>query len=1192
MRQHLLPIRAKSLQLMAHFYLNDNSNHYEIMKKNYLTMVSGLNTLWKSKLLRTMRITVILCLLLVSQVLAVNSYSQNTRLSLNQTNTTIRKVLQEIEDQTEYYFMYNGKFVNVERTVSINANNQSISEVLNKLFENTGISYHIEDRQIALSENFTPNRTQQEKKVSGKITTPDGEAIPGATVSVKGTTNGTITDFDGVYTISNVPGDATLIFSFVGMKTIEMQVANQSIINVEMEEESIGLEEVVAVGYGVQKKKLVTGTTVQVDGESLQKLSTVSALGALQSQSPGVKITQSSGQPGEGFKVNIRGLGTTGDASPLYVIDGIAGGSINNLNPADIESIDVLKDAASAAIYGARAANGVILVSTKQGKKGQIQMSYDGYYGVQNVYKMAPLLNAKEYMSVIDEIRFNEGLDLYDWASLIPDIYAKVQAGWKGTNWLDEIRNADAPIQNHAFNMAGGSEVSKFSIGFSYSDQEGILGSPVEPDYKRYTARINSEHITYKSKKGLDVIKIGETLNFNYNEKMGIGIGNIYWNDIHNMLNGNPLLPVYNDEGEYTEKEYLAASGLDQLSTSISNPIASMVYNRGQNLSKNYALQANAYVEIQPIKSLVLKSSYGYRMSASDYRSYVPAYELSQMSMNSTDDISQSLSNGHSWTWENTASYSFEVNQHSVTALLGQSIEKWGMGTDLSVTDDLSLFSDFDHAYIDNAQGLKQVSGGTSISGSPWGEGGINSFFGRVLYNYKETYMASVVMRADGSSNFAGGKRWGYFPSVSAGWVVSNESFLQSSDNWLDFLKLRASWGQNGNCNIPNFQYIATVAFDDANAYSFGNSKTTQSTGAYGKILPNPDVTWETSEQLDLGFDARLFNSRLGVAFDWYKKTTKDWLVDAPNLLTNGTGTPYINGGDVENRGVELALNWNDHVGDFSYGVNMNLAYNKNEVTRIANSEGIIHGDPNVLSQGTVEMYRAEVGKPIGYFWGYKTAGVFQNQEEIDAATVTLQDNPQPGDLIFVDTNHDGTIDSDDKCEIGNPHPDVTLGFAFNVGYKGFDLSVTTSGAFGHQIAKSYRSFADSYLANYTTDIFGRWHGEGTSNKLPRLTTGSNENWQQISDIYIEDADYMKIQNVTIGYDFKKLLPRIPLSQIRLYATAQNLYTFTNYSGMDPEVGYGYDGGDDDGHENWSSGIDLGFYPSPRTFLLGVNLKF
>lgn len=1019
-------------------------------------------------------------------------------------------------------------------------------------------------------------------KVTGRVSDSNKEGIPGASIVVKGTSTGTVSDFEGNYTIDVPNANSTLVISFVGMSTQEVALAGKTKVDVVLAENTSDLDEVVVIGYGVEKKKLTTGATVQVSGENLQKMSTVNPLGALQSQTPGVNITQSSGMPGQGFKVTIRGLGTIGSSSPLYVIDGVAGGDINSLNPSDIESIDVLKDAASSAIYGARAANGVILVTTKQGKSGKIQVSYDGYYGIQNPYKVPPSLTASEYMLIQDEINYNEGLAAYDWATMIPDLYNKVQKGWEGTNWLKEIENSNAPTQNHALNLAGGNDVSKFSMGLSYATQEGIYGSPVEPYYDRITARLNSEHVLYKNN-GIDVIKIGENLNYNHRKNMGIGIGNIYWNDIHNMLVAVPLQPLYNAEGKYWAADDNASSGLNSLNTGLTNPVASMVYNRGQNVSKNYALNTNVYAEIQPIKNLILKSSFGYRMSASSYRSYVPVYNLSIVGgYRNEDQVSQSMSAGYSWSLENTLAYSFRINEHSVNAVVGQSMEKWGLGESMNTSNTNSIFNDFEHAYIHNTP---LVSENTSIDGTPWGEGGIASFFGRASYNYKETYMASAVMRADGSSNFARGKRWGYFPSFSAGWVMTNEGFMDGAKNIVNFLKLRASWGQNGNANVSQFQYLATIAFNDLAKYQFGNIKDSQVIGAYADILPNEDISWETAEQLNIGFDARFFNSKLGVAFDWYNKKTIDWLVDAPILASYGTGAPYINGGDVENKGIELAMNWNDKVGDFTYGINFNIAKNKNEVTRIANSEGIIHGESNLLSQGTTEMYRAQVGYPIGYFYGYKTAGVFQNGAEVAAATATLQKEPQPGDLIFVDNNGDGSITVDDKTMIGDPHPDVTLGFSFNMAYKGFDLSVTTNGAFGQQIAKSYRSFADSKTQNFTTDIFGRWHGEGTSNKLPRLSSGSNANWQEISDIYIEDADYLKVQNVTFGYDFKKLFPTLPFGQTRLYFTAQNLYTFTGYSGQDPEIGYG-------GGASWSSGVDLGFYPSPRTYLVGINLKF
>ena len=416
----------------------------------------------------------------------------------------------------------------------------------------------------------------------------------------------------------------------------------------------------------------------------------------------------------------------------------------------------------------------------------------------------------------------------------------------------------------------------------------------------------------------------------------------------------------------------------------------------------------------------------------------------------------------------------------------------------------------------------------------------------------------------------------------------------------MDFLKLRASWGQNGNCNIDNFQYFSTVAFDHLGQYSFGNNKGTATQGGYASIMPNEDVTWETSEQLDLGLDARFLSGRLSLNFDWYNKKTKDLLIVAPILDSYGTNAPYINGGTVENKGVEIGLGWNDQKGDWTYGVNLNLAHNKNEVTQINNKDGYILGPDKVLAENTRPVSRMEVGHPIGYFWAYKTEGVMQNADDVQAyldknckgnAANSLQGSSiQPGDLKFVDVNGDGVINEDDKTEVGNPHPDITMGLSFNVGYKGFDLAVTTYGAFGQQNMRSYRKFTDGNVENYTSEVFEYWHGEGTSNRYPRLVPGNTGvNFQQISDIFVEDASYFRIQNVTLGYDFKNLWKNCPLPQLRLYVSAQNLFTFTGYKGMDPEIGTNDSYREDN---PWARGIDLGSYPSPRTYMVGVNIKF
>lgn len=485
---------------------------------------------------------------------------------------------------------------------------------------------------------------QQAKKITGTVTDAMGPVI-GANVLEKGTTNGVITDINGNFSLNVQPG-TTIVVSFIGYIPQEIKVGSQSTINIQLKEDTEMLDEVVVVGYGVQKKKLVTGATVQVKGEDIAKLNTTSALGALQSQTPGVNITANNGQPGEGFKVNIRGLGTIGDSAPLYVIDGVAGGDINSLNPADIESVDVLKDAASAAIYGSRAANGVILVTTKQGKMGKLEISYDGYVGWQNVYKMPNLLTAREYMAVQDEVMFNEGQTMNNWESLLgARVYGMVQDGWKGTDWFDAIREKDAVTQNHAINLMGGNEMSKFSMGFSYTNQDGILGKPFASSYDRYTARINSDHVLLKGK-DFDIIKIGENLNFSYSTKNGVGQGNQYWNDVYLALSACPLLPMYDTEGNLYDQADKTADGWN-LQGSIGNPVIDLVANRGQNLSRNYNLNATAYLEIQPIKGLKYRGQFSYRMSSNSYRSFTTPYNASTTAANSSYSVTQNASLGH-----------------------------------------------------------------------------------------------------------------------------------------------------------------------------------------------------------------------------------------------------------------------------------------------------------------------------------------------------------------------------------------------------------------------------------------------------------------------------------------------------------------------------------------------------------------
>lgn len=825
---------------------------------------------------------------------------------------------------------------------------------------------------------------QQTKRITGTVKDATGMEVIGANVIVKGTTNGVITDLDGKFSLEAAPGSIIEI-SYIGYMTQEIPVTAQtSDLQITLKEDSQSLDEVVVVGYGVQKKKLVTGATLQVKGENIQKLNTTNPLGALQSQSPGVNIVANSGQPGKSFDINIRGAGTNGSTTPLYIIDGVEG-DINSLSPADIESLDVLKDAASAAIYGSRAANGVVLITTKQGKQGKLQVSYDGYVGFQNVYKMPDLLNAKEYMAVMDQLNFNTGNQPYTWTNYMSqEQYNRYMSGEdEGTNWLDAIRNKNAITTSHSLNLAGGTERSKFSTGVSYTKQEGTLGKPVASDYQRFTVRMNSEHILWKEG-DLDIITFGENLYYNHNESSGISEGNQYGNDISWMLRANPLVPIYNENGDYYMYDDLNKAGWFNYNSYTSNPIAAMVNSsRGNNKSKNYGLTMVGYLKVQPIKGLVYKGQVSYKQNSSSYRGYSPAYKLTSTDQKLTNEVTQNMTTGWDWQIENTLSYTFNIEKHNFDVLVGQSFKKsgFGMGEYLEATANDLLFSDWDRAYISNSM----ASQPTSAKGYPTGDNALASFFGRINYNFNEKYMASVILRTDGSSNFARGKRWGTFPSVSAGWVVSNEDFMESTHDWMDFLKIRASWGQNGNCNIDNFQYFSTVAFDHLGQYSFGNNKGTATQGGYASIMPNEDVTWETSEQLDLGLDARFLSGRLSLNFDWYNKKTKDLLIVAPILDSYGTNAPYINGGTVENKGVEIGLGWNDQKGDWTYGVNLNLAHNKNEVTQINNKDGYILGPDKVLAENTRPVSRMEVGHPIGYFWAYKTEGVMQNADDVQA---------------------------------------------------------------------------------------------------------------------------------------------------------------------------------------------------------------
>ncbi|NIG54230.1 TonB-dependent receptor [Chitinophaga sp. Cy-1792] len=994
--------------------------------------------------------------------------------------------------------------------------------------------------------------------VSGQVVdAKDGTPLPGVNVVIKGTTKGATTKEDGTFTLDAQPGDV-LVISLVGYTKQEIKIQRLAGNVIKLASAATGLNELIVVGYGAQKKKVVTGATVHLGNGDLIQNHSVSVESSLQGQAPGVQVTSNSGQPGDDLKIQIRGIGTNGDSRPLYIVDGFPADDIAYLNPSDIASLDILKDAASTAIYGTRAANGVVLITTRKGKEGRTSVTLDASYGVQNPARKMSLLNAQQYGVIMNEASINSGKA----PIFSTDALSKLGTG---TDWQDAATLKNAPIQNYSIGLSGGNAKSVYSTALSYMGQQGIMGLPGRSFFERTSFRINSEHKVWD-----DRIKAGENLNYAHIRQSGIGTGNIYNNSIRGLLNASPVMPLRDTAGNY---------GVSPMAADEVNPIGLIDYTQNSK-SITDRLIGDVYVDATIIKGLVFRSDFGIDLSYVYNNSFVPVYSLATNNSNTHSTASQGMYRNLKWNWDNTLAYQRQFGKSNLNVMAGMtalSFDGYNVGGSAS---DL-IISDLAHALLSNGtnDSLRKVFGmqaGNRLA----------SYFGRVLYNFDEKYMLTATIRRDGSTRFGANNRYGVFPGFSLGWVATNESFMKSADKWLNFLKIRGGWGQNGNDRIRDYAYLATVS-NLYKSYYFNNAK---AVGASPDIIANPDLKWERSEQTDIGFDATVFKD-FNVTFDWYRKLTRDWLVTAPIPQLAGTGAPTINGGSVLNRGVELAINYSHSFGELRIGVGGNITFNHNEVLSIPNQEGVLHPSYNgVLSSNMDEYYRAQNGMPMGYFYGLKTAGIFQNQAEIDAYTDKngnkIQPNAQPGDVKFVDLNHDGVIDANDKTKVGSPLPTNTYGISLNASYKGFDLSVLLSGVGGNQIVDGTRSY-DRFYNNYSTDIFSRWHGEGTSNSTPRVTLGDepNGNYTKFSDLYIRNGAFMRIKSVNLGYDFKhSLLKHSSLQQFRLYVSGMNLFTFTHYHGLDPEVGYGID--------TWSSGTDLGYYPQPRTVLVGLNVKF
>ncbi|MDV6169471.1 TonB-dependent receptor [Flavobacterium sp. DG1-102-2] len=1006
----------------------------------------------------------------------------------------------------------------------------------------------------------------QQKTVKGKVTAADdGMGLPGVTIMEKGTSNSTSTDLDGNYQIAVGP-NATLVFSFVGFAPQETAVNNQSTVTVSLKPEASELDEVVVVGYGTQKRKVSSAATTVVSGKDLQQTNSIDATSALQGQSSGVNITSTSGQPGAGMVVNIRGAGTTGNSTPLYVVDGVVvDNGIGYLDPSVIERMDVLKDAAAASIYGARAANGVILVTTKRGTEGKMNVSLNSYTGFQEVYKKLDLLNAREYATIMNEARVNSGM---------APLYSTQQINeMQNHDWQNDLFKEGAMKQNHSLLVSGGDKKATYNMGLSYYGQEGLIGGNTgQSQYDRVSFTMNT---TYNVR---DSWRVGQNFTYSNVKSTGIADDGIYNNSIRGFLNSPPNFPTYNADGSF---------GSSDISADITNPVGLLYYNNF-NETKTNRYVGNVFTEVDLVKGLTFRTSFGIDVSDSNYRSFLPVYQLSSVTYNTISSVTQSNTNNFSWTWDNTLQYKTSFGKHNLDLLAGISARE-RISEFASATGKNLIFEDFGHAYLSNAtdKTLNTVSGGKT----PYN---IYSQFGRLLYDYDNKYIVTATIRRDGSSEFGPNNKYAVFPSFSGAWNVDREAFYGEDAKVINALKIRGSWGQNGNDQFPRtFAYMSTISsFDKGYHFGTGANEIPLYIGASPDYLSNPDLKWETSEQLNIGLDATLFDN-FNLTFDYYNKKTKDWLVQASVPEYAGALAPFINGGDVTNKGFEIALGYTKSFGDdWRVSVNANFSHNKNEVTRVANANGIINGDSNLLFQGLDEMNRVQEGQPIGFFYGLQTGGIFQTQDEINAYSqngTLIQPNAQPGDVKFIDRNGDGAITADDKTKIGDPNPDYYYGFNFQLNYKAFDLSIYTYGAGGNQIAYGVHDYSRPFY-NYTTDVFSRWTGPGTSNTTPRVTYGTtdNGNYTRFSDIYMKDGDFFRIKTVTLGCDLSKLSNEIKehFSQLRLYVSANNLFTFTKYPGMDPEVGFG------NTNQTWARGIDVGFYPQPRTFMLGLSANF
>lgn len=1101
------------------------------------------------QIFRIMRISTFLLMVCVFCSYAGNAHSQNAKVSIHMNNVKLDKILNEIENQTDYLFIYNNQ-VDINKITSVKVKNEAVAQVLDRILSGTGINYELEGTHIILTTEAIKDlhAQQQAKTVTGTVTDVSGEPIIGANIRIKGTTTGTITDIDGNFSIEAEP-QSVIEVSYIGYLTQETVINNQKSIRFLLKEDTKTLDEVVVIGYGVQKKADLTGSVANINTEKLNTQSNANIGQALQGKIAGVDIVSQGGAPGSGTRIMVRGIGTLNNASPLYIVDGMYMNSIDHINPNDIASIDVLKDASSAAIYGSRAANGVIIVTTKEGSntEGKPIIDLSVNLGISTASKFLDMLDAKGWAEVTTIARQAIGKPALDMAT---DLANKPDNDWQ------DIMFRPALMQNYNLAVKGGGKYSTYYTGLGYFNQDGIVKGK-GTNYQRYNIQSKNDY-----KRGIFSAGTNLIISFSHDKPLH---QELRGGMIGTILQSVPTLEKYDDtrEGGY--------GGTYGDVVNIPHPLAIIDDNIMDRYNENVKIFANLYAQIELFKGLKYKLNLTPDFSFERYKNYLNKYDFG-LATNSITQLTERQRRRRNILVENLLTFDRTFGEHKISALAGYTYQD----------------SRFRHiqAYGEGLpQGLEEIDAATtnrSNEGNSW-RSVLTSILGRVFYSYQNKYLFTATIRRDGSSKFGKNNRYGYFPSFSLGWNVAEEKFMENV-HWLDQLKLRGGYGVLGNQEIDNYQYSSTIT--TGINYPDGNGGLLQ--GAFPKNFANPDIKWEETAMTNVGIDFMAFNNRLSLTADYYVKNTKDILLTVPiPISSGGANDPIRNAGKIRNNGFEFNLGWMDQPNpDISYGINLIGSFNKNKVIAMGSESGSIKGGSTNQNITTSET---KAGYPIGGYWLISTAGYFNSQEEVDAYAKDgkkIQPAAEPGDIKFVDANNDGVINDDDRVFQGSPFPDFTFALNGNMRYKNFDLSIGLQGVLGNKIYNATRQTLEDVTkgSNFLASCLDYWTPENKNASHPRLTWDDpNRNTRAESDRYLENGSYLRLRSVQLGYTFPQTWFKGAIQHARVYINAENLFTITSYSGYSPDVNAD--------NANYR-GFDNFIYPTNRTFMLGLNVTF